>query len=307
MIILEVQNRILQDTVLAQLNWTGEEKRDPIDVRVCDFDDVSYRLTIEADNRDVLLVSMASPSLGQNMEKGAADQIKEIYSDLVAPNPVAGYDLTLSIDMSKVKGKEEEIARRVSMLKPNVVGGVFHYFTKKLKADEVEQPYRFQLRGDTTVYVFPAKDRVVFIYSLHFDDKAENCIAKVFMQEFVDAKKKIGKAPPVSFSAAPPRELAHFGIVDANVNLGYVSFAVLKPHVTDEKLRQRVCEQLQTFRTYTQYHIKCSKSYFHSRMRAKTVELLKVLSRAKVEQGDENAREKVVRTVGGKVFKRAAP
>jgi len=120
-------------------------------------------------------------------------------------------------------------------------------------------------------------------------------------------KKKIGKAPPVNFSAAPPRELAHFGINEqsAKANLGYVSFAVLKPHVTDEKLRQRVCEQLQTFRTYTQYHIKCSKSYFHSRMRAKTAELLKVLSRAKVEQGDENAREKIVRTVGGKVFKRA--
>jgi len=289
------------------LNWTGEEKRDPIDVRVCDFDDVSYRMTIEAENRDVLLVSMASPGLGQNMAKGAADQIKEIYGDLKAANTVAGYDLTLSIDMTKTKGKEEEIARRVSMLKPNVAGGVFHYFTKKLKADEApEPPYRFQLRGDTTVYVFPAKDRVVFIYSMHFDDKAENCIAKVFMQEFVDAKKKIGKAPPVSFSAVPPRELQEqLDIKEANCNLGYISFAILKTHCTDEKLRQRVCEQLQTFRTYTQYHIKCSKSYFHSRMRARAAELLKVLSRAKVEQGDENARERVVRTVGGKVFKRA--
>jgi len=194
------------------------------------------------------------------------------------------------------------------MLKPNVVGGVFHYFTKKLKNDEApEPPYRFQLRGDTTVYVFPSKDRVVFIYSMHFDDKAENCIGKVFMQEFVDAKKKIGKAPPVSFSAVPPRELQEqLDIKEANCNLGYISFAVLKTHCTDEKLRQRVCEQLQTFRTYTQYHIKCSKSYFHSRMRARAADLLKVLSRAKVEQGDENAKEKVVRTVGGKVFKRAA-
>jgi actin related protein 2/3 complex subunit 2 len=209
MILLEVQNRILYDTVLAQLNWSGEEKRDPIDVRVCDFDDVSYRLTIEAENRDVLLVSMASAGVGQNMEKGSADMIKEIYSDLKAPQAVAGYDLTLQIDMTKTKGKEEDIARRVSMLKPNVVGGVFHYFTKKLKNDEVEPPYRFQLRGDTTVYVFPAKDRVVFIYSMHFDDKAENCIAKVFMQEFVDAKKKIERrhqyllalCRPVSFKS----------------------------------------------------------------------------------------------------------
>lgn len=29
----------------------------------------------------------------------------------------------------------------------------------------------FQLRGDTTVYVFPGKDRVIIIYTMHYDDK----------------------------------------------------------------------------------------------------------------------------------------
>lgn len=308
MILLEPMNRIIQETIQAQLELApeGEEKRDPIDVRLCDFDDVSYRIQIEAENRDVLLLSMASPCLSQIMEKGADDQLKEIYGDWVV-DPIGGMNVTLSVDLTTVKGKEKEIADKLAMLKPNVCGGVFHFYTKNLKNDTGDtEPFQFQLRGDTTVYVFPAKDRVVFIYSMHFDDLAENCIGKVFMQEFVDAKKKIGKAPPVNFSKEPPRELQEkLDIKDANCNLGYISFAILKPHCADERLRNRVCELLQTFRTYTQYHIKCSKSYFHSRMRARAVELLKVLARARIEEGDDQSKEKVKRTAGGKVFKRS--
>ncbi len=38
---------------------------------------------------------------------------------------------------------------------------------------------------------------------------------------------------------------------------------------------------LHHFRNYLHYHIKCSKAYIHSRMRAKTAAFLKVLNRAK--------------------------
>ncbi len=39
----------------------------------------------------------------------------------------------------------------------------------------------------------------------------------------------------------------------------------------------------QSRRNYLHYHIKCSKAYIHSRMRAKTADFLKVLNRAKPE------------------------
>jgi len=40
---------------------------------------------------------------------------------------------------------------------------------------------------------------------------------------------------------------------------------------------------IQLFRDYLHYHIKCSKAYMHSRMRARVAEFLKVLNRAKME------------------------
>lgn len=50
-----------------------------------------------------------------------------------------------------------------------------------------------------------------------------------------------------------------------------------------------------------QYHMKCSKQYFHARMRSRVSSLLKVLNRAKVENPDEQKQKK---TISGKTFLR---
>jgi len=77
-----------------------------------------------------------------------------------------------------------------------------------------------------------------------------------------------------------------------------MAFAILKSHLEKGK-QEAVVAILQTFRTYLQYHIKCSKSYFHSRMRKRVAELVKVLNRAKVPD-----LKKEKKTAGGKTFKR---
>lgn len=313
MILLQPGNRILEETLRGILileddeNVDEEEKkagRDPIDVRLCDFDDVSYRITIEAERLNVLIVSMAAPCISQIEEKGANIALEKHYADFKV-EPQGGMDVTLEIDLDKVKG-DEALVKKLSLLRANVIGGVFEYFFDKLnKGDTPEGPFQFRIRSDTTVYVFPGKDRVVFIYTLDYPDKAENCIAKVFMQELVAVKKKVGKAPPIGFSANPPQELKDgLDIQDATCNLGYVSIAILKGHIDNDKKIARSAQLLQDFRPFMQYHIKCSKSYFHSRMRARTADLLKVLTRAKVTEEDDGGKAKVKRTAGGKVFKR---
>jgi len=95
-------------------------------------------------------------------------------------------------------------------------------------------------------------------------------------------------------------ELKAFGITDPSDNLGYLTFAVLKNHV-DRNKKEAVISVMSVFRNYIQYHLKCSKSFFHSRMRAKVVDLLKVLNRAKVI--DEN-KAKDKKTISGKTFQR---
>jgi len=119
----------------------------------------------------------------------------------------------------------------------------------------------------------------------------------VCFKALLSCSKKIGRAPPATWGAAPPNELEDFGITENQGNLGYVSFAILKSHV-DKGKKEQVVHVLQTFRTFLQYHIKCSKSLFHAKMRNRVRELLKVLNRAKIEEKKEK------KTAAGKTFKR---
>lgn len=64
--------------------------------------------------------------------------------------------------------------------------------------------------------------------------------------------------------------------------------------------RAKTANALQSFRTYLQYHIKCAKSYFHSRMRKRCNDLLKVLNRAKVKSIATNTEAKQKITGRGK-------
>merc|ERR1712226_1488318 len=83
----------------------------------------------------------------------------------------------------------------------------------------------------------PRDDRVTIVFSLDFNERVDKEIAKIFLQEFVDTRKKIGRAPPTAYSANPPNELRDdFGISEnTKGTLGYISFAVLKSHLDKGK------------------------------------------------------------------------
>jgi len=303
MILLEIGNRILAETVSAQIILEEkEEKREPIDVRLCDFDDVSYRVVIEKDNRSVMRVSMAMPCYSAIKDNGAAEAAQKHYGSLLT-DAEGGYDVTLNVNLDNLGMKPEEMINKLQLLKSNVLGGVFDfYFSNLLKGGKPGAPFSFNLRSDTTVYFVPAADRVTIIYGLDFKERVDKAVAKVFMQEFQDARRTLGAAPPVAWGVNPPSELKEFGITQPTGNLGFITFTVFKAHVEKEK-KEKVVAVMQSFRTYMQYHIKCSKSYFHSRMRLRVRELLAVLNRAKADPiGDNSANKK---TITGKTFTRA--
>jgi len=198
-----------------------------------------------------------------------------------------------------------ELITRLALLKSTLVGGVFDaYFTALLANTPLTSTFTFSLRSDTQLYFIPKADRVTVIFSLSFQEETDRAIARIFMQEFVEVKRRLGAAPPCTFSNNSPLELKEFGTVASGSGsagfIGFISFAVLKNHLEGGK-KEKVVAVLQSFRSYLQYHIKCSKSYFHARMRARVVSLLKVLSRAK--QDIIEVKEK--KTMSGRTFVRS--
>jgi len=80
---------------------------------------------------------------------------------------------------------------------------------------------------------------------------------------------------------------------------GYVSFVLFAPHVSGKK-KETTIDNIQTFRNYLHYHIKCSKAFIHTRMRTRVRNFLQVLNRARSDQGGAEKK-----TITGKTFKRA--
>jgi len=299
MILLEAGNRILGETVAEKIKNESKEKREPVDVRLCDFDDVMYRVVIDAATRNIMQVSIALPCWPAIKSAGGQDALDTHYKGL-SIDPIQGYDITLQIDLDNLPVPAAELTQKLTMLKANLIGGVFYrFFNNLVKGGAALEPFHFDLRSDTKIYILPASDRVTVIFSIDFYDRFDTSIAKVFLQEFVESRRHLGNAPPCNFGLNPPLEMKNWGITEPQGKLGFISFALMKNHVDGAKL-DRAVWSLQSFRNYVQYHIKCSKAYFHSRMRARVRNLLKVLNRAKTDQ-DESAPKK---TITGRTFVR---
>jgi actin related protein 2/3 complex subunit 2 len=302
-ILLEEGNSILQETCGAHINLPDDEKREPLDVRLCDFDDVSYRIQVEKDNMNKMKVSINMPCYHQIQAKGGSDAVKKYFGDYSC-TAETGFDVTICIDFTAIKEDKEKLCVKIGQMKLLILGGVFdHFFAALNSGTPIKEPFQFDIRSDTRVYFFPRDDRVTVIFSIDFVEKFDKLIAKVFLNEFVLARKNnrdLGSSPSCNFSENPPTELAALGVKEANGVLGFMAFQILASHVKDGS-REKGVKVLQTFRTFLQYHIKMAKSNFHSRMRARVISLIKVLNRAKVD-GDSKDEKK---TASGRTFKRA--
>ncbi len=75
-----------------------------------------------------------------------------------------------------------------------------------------------------------------------------------------------------------------------------ILLAVLFPrHFATPQAREECVSRIELFRDYLHYHIKASKAYMHSRMRARVDSFLKVLNRAKPEQPKDQKEMKTAR------------
>lgn len=222
---------------------------------------------------------------------------KEYGAFLVAAE--SGYDVTLRVDCGKVTAEQKaRLPFHLSMLKRNIFAAPFaDYFdacAKKADLPTLEVKYR----SDEAIYLKTEQDRCIVIFNVHFIDKDDQLLGKVFIEEFVHARKSLAAAPSCSFSLVePPREIEGMSGVTTSENQGFVSFVL---HPAHQAKRANTISNIQIFRNYLHYHIKCSKAYMHTRMRDRVRRLLQVLNRAKVEPFVKAAKK----TISGKTFKK---
>uniref|UniRef100_H3AEZ0 Arp2/3 complex 34 kDa subunit n=1 Tax=Latimeria chalumnae TaxID=7897 RepID=H3AEZ0_LATCH len=298
MILLEINNRIVEETLNLKFeNAAGGNKPDAVEVTFADFDGVLYHISNPNGDKTKVMVSISLKFYKELQDHGTDELLKRVYGKFLVPSEKLGYNVSLLFDLENVPPNKDEVVHQAGMLKRNCFASVFEkYFKFQEEGKEGEKRAVIHYREDETMYIEAKKDRVTVVFSTVFKDDDDVVIGKVFMQEFKEGRRASHTAPQVLFShKKPPLELKD---TDAAVgdNIGYITF-VLFPRHTSTNARDNTINLIHTFRDYLHYHIKCSKAYIHTRMRAKTSDFLKVLNRARPD-----AEKKEMKTMSKKTL-----
>src|SRR5271156_599718 len=142
--------------------------------------------------------------------------------------------------------EKDELIRRISLLKRNAMAApferAFHEFSKMQEeaskytresapegVAEGGEVMAIHYRDEEAIYIKASHDRVTVIFSTIFREETDRIFGKVFLQEFVDARRRaIQNAPQVLFRSDPPLELQGMkGVKDTGTGeIGYVTFGL---------------------------------------------------------------------------------
>lgn len=295
---LEFHNRILLDTLKER--FENVEKPNFLDIIFCDFDGVKFHLfTPDEANLAVVHLSLAWAVIPALKQRGGEAKLKKEYGQfLIGSEP--GYDITLKVDVSAATPEQKtRLPFHLAMLKRNIFAAPFaQYFDACAKKQELPVA-EIKYRSSESIFLKTEQDRCIVIFNVHFVDKDDQLLGKVFIEEFVHARKAMAAAPSCSFSLLePPRELEGVAGIDSG-DSQFVSFVL---HPAHQAKRANTISQIQIWHNYLQYHIKATKRANHTRMRDRVRSLLQVLNRAKVAPFVKAQKK----TVSGKTFKRRA-
>ena len=296
--------------------WTANEAGTPLtlDRVISDFDYTTLHVSNSAADKSVLLLSMKTKAWLSVLKCGSGfvAYLEEKYNRLpgvAACSPEQGYDFTLEVNLASL---QNDTIVQLSLLKIHVMAFPFQLafdeFTRLCQLPEGSNSsdvvHQIQYRDDENIFIKPSNDRVTVIFETFFQDETDKVFGKVFLQEFVDARKRnrsIQSAPQVLFSHEPPLEAASLMTArSADKNRRFITFVLFPRHFSTPELQFSSVCHLSLFRNYFHYHIKCSKAFMHSRMRYRVDSFIKVLNRAKLDEDEDTTEQTTRRTITGR-------
>ncbi|KAF2863448.1 P34-Arc-domain-containing protein [Piedraia hortae CBS 480.64] len=317
MLLLDYQNCLIES--LLKDRFQPDATPSSIDQIVSDFDNVTYHISTP-NSKTQIVISMRIKCFPELVKYGANDVLQREYGPWIVTPPESGYDFSVSIDLTQLPSSADdrnELIQRLALLRRNALAAPFEQaFDEFSELQQEAAKYTSEAapagvreggairaihyRDEEAIYLRASHDRVTVIFSTVFSDETDRVYGKVFLQEFVDARKRgVQNAPQVLFRNDPPLELQGMpGLAAGKGDVGYITFVLFPRHLSSAQKRADVISHIQTFRDYFHYHIKASKAYIHSRMRRRTADFLQVLRRARPDK-EETKRK----TASGRTFK----
>lgn len=294
-ILLGADNKVLQESIQHKME---AEKKEPCDAKLFDFDDVNYRIFVDPDKRDKMLVELTSPSWEAVKDAGSEDYVKSKLGDFVTTVSNEGVNFEIDLSDEKCMETAESVGEAFSKLRIYALGGpLFRYLKAMEDKKDLTDTFDFAFRKDTHMWIVPGKKKVTSVFAFEFPNKSDRIIATQILKEFQEVRRKreFGGTPNVLFTKTPPEDLKSCKMPSFNDEhlLGFFSISIGEVNIRGGKLEQAL-ENVIGFRAYLTYHIKCAKAFFHSRMRLQVKTMLKVLNRARYEPDDSRKKKKVI-------------
>lgn len=220
-----------------------------IDQIVSDFDGVTFHLSTP-EFKTKILISINVKCFRELVQYGAQEVLEREYGPyIVTPEP--GYDFSVLIDLENLPAEQEakdELIMRLALMKRNAMAAPFERafdefaelaeeaskYTSETAPQGVEEGgevMAIHYREEEAIYIKASHDRVTVIFSTVFREETDRIFGKVFLQEFVDARRRVltlQNAPQVLFRNDCPLELAGVpGIQNGNDgSISYVTFGM---------------------------------------------------------------------------------
>ncbi|KAL8740461.1 MAG: hypothetical protein Q9190_006842 [Brigantiaea leucoxantha] len=242
MLLLDYQNVLIQSLLTERFSGASPVSIDQI---VSDFDGVTFHISTP-EEKSKILISINVRCYRELLQYGAQQVLEREYGDFIVA-PESGYDLSVQVDLDNLPSDPEardELIRRISLLKRNTMAAPFERafddfyrrqeeaskFTRESAPEGVREGgevMAIHYRDEEAIYIKASHDRVTVIFSTIFREETDRIFGKVFLQEFVDARRRaIQNAPQVLFRNEPPLELQNLpGLSDeSSGEVGYVTF-----------------------------------------------------------------------------------
>ncbi|XP_063714269.1 actin-related protein 2/3 complex subunit 2-B-like [Symsagittifera roscoffensis] len=307
MLILDTGSNILRDILTRR--FSKSSKPDLIVASFCDYDGLMYNITNIGNplDRNKVMVGIDVTGFKVIMERSDVN-VKEYLAKysyapfLTESGDGATHDINILLDFEsdaiKSLSSADQLISDMADIKYHVFAAYLMPCFKEVFEENPKplQPQLIKIRTDEAIYVRPLADQVELTYRTKFDDDDDFEIGKVFIQEF--SETRVAGPGVRAFVGKPPNEVADIFSSYDNSRAAYVVISLRQQVITGEAKQLNAIKLCLSFRNYLHYHLKCSKAYIHSRMRAQSSHFIKVLNRAL--PNEEKGGEK--KTMSGRSF-----
>ena len=144
---------------------------------------------------------------------------------------------------------------------------------KDVKDKNTVKPLDFHLNEKNIVHMVPLKDNVMLVYGVDFQQKTDQSLARVFLQELKEAKNHVKNCINGNVYVELDETPKNIMQVDnpKNYSNGLVVFNLF---VNKFDTMKKFLNYFITFREYVQFHIHSIKTFLHIRMNRKGKELM---------------------------------